>query len=93
MIPYKVSFLPWESGGGAASGERGSGGGARGLLLGFLTDLLPSSLPRIVKIIPTAEEGPPTKHIQGRNTGLGEIWVLTYQDLFIQIKIIVGELV
>lgn len=92
MIPYKVSFLPWESGGGAASGERGRGG-ARGLLLGFLTDLLPSSLPRIVRIIPTAEEGPPTKHIQGRNTGLGEIWILTYQDLFIQIKIIVGELV
>ena len=66
--------------------------GSRGLLLGFLTDLLPSSLPRIVRIIPTAEEGPPTKHIEGRNTGLGKIWVLTYQDLFIQIKIIAGNL-
>lgn len=29
---------------------------------------------------------------QGKNTGLEKIWVLTYQDLFIQIKVIVGKL-
>lgn len=43
MIPYKVSFLRWESSGGAASGERGRGGGA-GITSWLLYRLAPFQL-------------------------------------------------